>query len=209
MPGPQADALAIQMLGALNDSIYNSTRYIQWSFRDGSHRYLWDKEMGIAWVQWEENKAKVHFSNPKASVAWNNGEKLQGESRKKLLKTAEDMFNNDSFWLVAPYKVFDEGTQRRLVSWEGEQGLLVTYTSGGSTPGDSYLWFLNDNGFPNSFRMWVNRLPIGGLEASWDDWIVTQTGTFLPKTHKIGPVSLDMGAVETYNRAEDIPTNLW
>lgn len=209
LPGPQADALAIKMQKALNDSVFNSTRYFKWSYRGDSNRYLWDKEMGIVWIQWKENKARLHLANTKRSEVWQNGTPIKGELRKKLLENAMDLFNNDSFWLVAPYKVFDEGTERRLVNWEGEQGLLVTYTTGGSTPGDSYLWMLNDNGFPNSFHMWVNRLPIGGLEASWDDWMITQTGTYLPNSHKIGPITLFMGPVETYDKAEEIPAYFW
>ena len=209
LPGPQADALAFKMQNALKDSVFNATRYFKWSFRSGANRYLWDKEMGIVWIQWKENKARVHLANTRRSEVWNNGVKQKGEQRKKLLENAVDLFNNDSFWLVAPYKIFDKGTERRVVNWEGEQGLLVTYTSGGSTPGDSYLWMLNDNGFPNAFRMWVNRLPIGGLEASWDDWIITQTGTYLPKSHKVGPVTLLMGPVETYSNEEEIPAYFW
>ena len=102
--------------------------------------------------------------------------------------------------MVAPYKVFDKGTKRSIVITEdGSEALLVTYTSGGDTPGDSYLWLLNDNGFPYSFKMWVKVLPIGGLQADWDDWLVSKSGAFLPKSHKIGPITLSMGDVRAYN----------
>jgi hypothetical protein len=208
-PGPQADGLAIKMLNALNDTIYEQTRFLKWSYRGGENRYLWDKEMGVVWMQWQEQRAKLFLSNPSKSKAWKNGKSLEGDEKKEVVETATDLFNNDSFWLVAPYKVFDPGTERRLVEWEGEKALLVTYRTGGSTPGDSYLWLLNDNGYPRAYLMWVNILPIGGLEASWDDWLVTQTGTFLPKSHKIGPVTLGMGPVESYSKKEDIPALYW
>lgn len=209
LPGPQADALAIKMQEALNDSVYANTRYLQWSYRGDANRYLWDKELGIVWVQWDENRVKLYLSNQNRSLAWVKQTPVSGKEKSKLVENARNMFNNDSFWLVAPYKVFDPGTQRRLVNWEGEEALLVTYTSGGTTPGDSYMWLLNDNGFPRSYRMWVNILPIGGLEASWDDWLITQTGTYLPKSHKIGPVTLFMGPVETYATEEDVPAFFW
>jgi hypothetical protein len=82
---------------------------------------------------------------------------------------------------------------------DGTQALLVTYTSGGDTPGDSYLWKLQPNGFPISFKMWVSIIPIGGIEASWDEWQVTESGAFLPARHSIGPITLDMGDVRGYN----------
>lgn len=82
---------------------------------------------------------------------------------------------------------------------DGSDALLITYTTGGSTPGDSYLWLLNDDGFPNAFKMWVDIIPIGGINATWDDWLVTESGVFLPKSHKVGPMTLNMGDVEAKN----------
>ena len=83
---------------------------------------------------------------------------------------------------------------------DGLSGLLVTYASGGSTPGDSYLWILQPNGFPKSYKMWVKIIPIGGVEATWDDWAIMESGVYLPKTHKLGPLELSMGDVRGYNR---------
>src|SRR5690606_137362 len=125
---------------------------------------------------------------------------VMGTAREKLIKKARSFFYNDSFWLVAPFKVFDPGTERSIVSLkDGKQGLLVTYTSGGDTPGDSYLWTLQPNGFPVSFRMWVSIIPIGGIEVGWDAWQVTESGAFLPGKHRIGPITLDIGNVRGYN----------
>jgi hypothetical protein len=125
---------------------------------------------------------------------------LSGTERLKTIKKAHKKFNNDSFWLVAPFKVFDPGTQRSLVPLEdGSPGLLVTYTTGGDTPGDSYLWILDSKGVPQSFKMWVKIIPLGGLEASWDGWQVMDSGALLPSTHQLGPFSLGMGAVKGFN----------
>ena len=125
---------------------------------------------------------------------------MASDEKEKLVDKALKNFNNDSFWLVAPYKVFDSGTERSIVTLEdGTEALLVTYTSGGTTPGDSYLWLLNENAFPRAFKMWVKIIPVGGLEASWDDWVITQSGAFLPKSHTLGPVNLSMGNVKAYN----------
>ena len=127
--------------------------------------------------------------------------KSETQERYKTIKKAIDLFNNDSFWLVAPFKVFDKGVERRIVPMDdGTKALLITYTSGGSTPGDSYLWELQPNGFPISFKLWVKIIPIGGLKATWDDWQLTESGAFLPKTHSLGPIKLDMGNVKAYNQ---------
>ena len=197
--GPEADALAHKMLKALHYEKFNGTRFLHWSFRKGKNQYQWDKKLGICRVTWDNNDISLNLVYPELST-FKNTASLSEEEKSELIRNAVNRFNNDSFWLVAPYKVFDHGTQRSVVELEdGAQGLLVTYSSGGSTPGDSYLWLLNDDGFPKAFKMWVEILPIGGIKASWDDWLVTESGAFLPKTHKLGPLTLEMGQVKGFN----------
>ncbi len=198
--GPEAEALAQQMLSTLNYQAFEKTRYLEWSYRNGANQFLWDKKMGKVEVQWDDYTANLDLVHLQNSTVYENGKAIPSGKSKKLIQRALKHFNNDSFWLVAPYKIFDKGTQRSLVNLEdGTQGLLVTYTSGGTTPGDSYLWLLNENGFPNAYKMWVEIIPVGGLEASWDDWIISESGAFLPKSHQLGPVTLDMGNVKGYN----------
>lgn len=198
--GPEADALARKMLKAMNHEVYENTRFFEWSYQGGKNQYQWDKERGVCRVKWSKVEVDLNLIKPQTSRVKKEGVTVSGEGAQKLIAKALSYFNNDSFWLVAPYKVFDEGTTRGIVDLEdGTQGLMVTYTSGGTTPGDSYLWKLNPNGFPNSYKMWVKIIPIGGLEASWDDWMVVQSGAFLPKSHQLGPITLSMGNVKGYN----------
>ncbi len=198
--GPEADALAQKMLATLNYEQYQNTRFLEWSYQRGKNKYKWDKKNGAVIVNWDDYEVKVDLIAPESSLAYKNGQRLNENDSDAIVGKAIDFFNNDSFWLVAPYKVFDKGTKRSIVTLEdGSDGLLVTYTSGGSTPGDSYLWILQPSGFPKSFKMWVRIIPIGGLEATWDDWLVTQSGAFLPKSHEFGPLTLSLGDVEGYN----------
>jgi len=193
--GPKADELATKMLKALNYEAYKNTRFIEWSFR-GKRFYKWDKQENIVEVSWDENKVTLHTKEPGKSVVLINGKEIDD---KETLQKSIDYFNNDSFWLVAPYKVFDDGIERKLVNYEGKDALLVTYTSGGSTPGDSYLWILDENGRPTSYKMWVSIIPTGGTQASWNDWITTESGAILPTKHEMAVGILDLGDVKGYN----------
>lgn len=183
--GPQADSLATRMLDSLDYEAFQNTKYLEWTFK-GRHHFQWEKSDGICTVYWKEFKVDLHLNNPDNSIAFVHNFQVQGDQAKKLIDKAGNYFNNDSFWLVAPYKVFDEGTERRLVTLEnGERALLVTYTIGGSSPGDSYLWILDKNYKPQSFKMWTSVLPIDGLEASWENWITTESGAQLSTFHKL------------------------
>lgn len=193
--GAQADALATQMLQALNEEAYLNTDYIEWTFRR-AHHYKWYKTDNTVEVSWDAITVILDLAHQDNSKVFAGQQEYNGTEKHDYIRKAETYFNNDSFWLVAPYKVFDTGTERRLVKTEdGEKALLVTYTSGGSTPGDSYLWHLDKTGKPKSYQMWVDILPIGGLEATWENWVTTESGAQLPTFHKLLFFGLEMGDV--------------
>lgn len=200
IPSLEADALATKMLTALNHEAYRNTRFLEWSFANGKHQYLWDKEKKIVEVSWDAYTVTLNLDEESESKVLRNNIVLSGKKRTKSIEKARTYFNNDSFWLVAPYKIFDPGTERSLVPLDdGSQGLLVTYTTGGDTPGDSYLWILDSKGVPERFKLWVKIIPIGGLEATWEGWQVMDSGAMLPTMHHLGPFSFGMGAVKGYN----------
>ncbi|WP_298486036.1 hypothetical protein [uncultured Maribacter sp.] len=197
--GNKADALAKKMMQAIGGEKYANTNFLEWSFANGSHRYKWNKSLGLVTVKWDNYTAKLNLNNKSLSSITKKNTILTTKEEKELLQTALDYFNNDSFWLVAPFKVFDEGTKREIVTLEnGEEALLVSYTIGGSTPGDSYLWELQPNGTPKSYKMWVSIIPIGGIKATWENWKIMKSGILLPSKHKLGPITLDMGTIKAY-----------
>lgn len=191
----QADILAQKMLNTLDIEAYNKTNYLEWTFK-GRHHYKWNKKENTCQVFWKKYKVLLDLNTPSNSTAYYNKTKVLSSKKDQITAKALHYFNNDSFWLVAPYKVFDKGTTRQLVKQDGKEALLVTYTKGGSTPGDSYLWFLDENYKPTKFKMWVDILPIGGLEASWTNWKTTESNAHLPTHHKLMFLGLDMGNVK-------------
>lgn len=196
--GKEADALANKMLNALNHEAYKNTEILEWSFRNKNH-YKWFKKNGIV---------EVTLGNEKVILDLNDTSKSQPNSS-DLVEKALKNFNNDSFWLVAPFKVFDEGTERRIVKYNDKDALLITYKSGGTTPGDSYLWILDENGFPTDYKMWVKIIPVGGVGATWSNWKTTKAGIKLPTKHKLSlfGMELDMGDVKASNPNADLLAN--
>ena len=178
--GEKAEELATKMLAAINHEAFKNAELLEWSFRE-NHHYKWFKSEGKVEVSWDENKVILNTSNPAQSEAFVNGEKVENL---EIVSTALAYFNNDSFWLIAPHKVMDSGVERSIVTHENKDALLVTYTSGGTTPGDSYLWILDENNFPTGYKMWTSIIPIGGVYASWNDWKDTEAGFKLPTKHE-------------------------
>ena len=194
--GPEADQLATQMLNALNEEAYLNTDYLEWTFK-GKHHYKWHKSEHTCEVSWDHFTVILDLNNSKNSKVFVADQEYNGIEKQDYIQKAKNYFNNDSFWLVAPYKVFDNGTERRLVKTEdNKEALLVTYKSGGTTPGDSYLWHFDDQGKPKSFQMWVDILPIEGLEATWENWITTESGAELPTFHKFLLFGLELDNIK-------------
>lgn len=192
----QADILAHKMLDALNHEAYQNTTYMEWMFKKRRF-YKWKKDKQICSVYWKDYRVDLNLNRPDFHKAFVHSFNVEGEIGKELIEKAVNYFNNDSFWLLAPYKIFDKGTKRSLVTLDdGHEGLLVTYTTGGTTPGDSYLWHLDSTGKPVSFQMWVSSLPIDGLEASWTDWTTTESGANLPTLHKLLFLGIELSDVK-------------
>jgi len=182
-PSAEADALAQKMMAAVNKPAWDTTAIISWDFA-GRQQYLWDKSRNFVKVMWDNNEVLLHTKSV-TGKAFQKGAEVIGDKAKTLVSKAWSHFCNDSFWLNAVVKAFDEGTSRRLVkTGDDRDAMMVSYDSGGVTPGDSYAWILDDNGLPKSYKMWVNIIPIGGLEFSWEDWVTLDTGAKIATLHK-------------------------
>ena len=199
--GVEADRLAKEILDAMNYQAYKELDYIAWTFssRGRGRSYKWNKNQGRCKVLWDSISVDLNIKALKKSSVQVNGFDYTGEMKDDFIRAAEAKFNNDSFWLVAPYKLFDAGVERRLVKQDnGENALLVTYKSGGTTTGDSYLWLLDKNHRPRAFQMWVSILPIGGIEASWEQWEKTAGGAYFPRLHQLSVLDLEITGLKAY-----------
>ncbi|MEC3908696.1 hypothetical protein VOI54_16835 [Tamlana sp. 2201CG12-4] len=189
--GYEADALAKKMLVALDYEAYKNTNHIEWTFKKRRH-YNWNKAKNICEVYWKDYKVILDLNDYSQSRVYIHGFKNESDMTDDLIEKAIKYYNKDSFWLVAPYKIFDEGTLRQIVKTEhNKNALLVTYT-----PDDSYLWLLDDNNKPIAFKMWTSLLPIDGLEASWNNWTVTESGAQLPTFHKFMFFGLEISDIK-------------
>ncbi|MEQ8627332.1 hypothetical protein [Ekhidna sp.] len=179
--GQEAESLAGEMLTALNKSGYDTLSMIRFTY-PGGHNYEWDRENNKVRVRWDNKD--VHLDLNQSPDDFNVTE-----------YQAYEYFLNDSFWLVAPFKVRDEGVMRSTVKVDDGRGLLVTYTTGGVTPGDSYLWIIGEDGFPKAWKLWTSNVPIGGLKIGWGGW-VEKEGVWFSTFHPSAVIDLEVTDLE-------------
>lgn len=183
--GEKAEALAQKMMQAVNKSAWDTTHFVAWTSR-GGNAFVWDKTRNLVQVEWKTNRVLL---NPHmiSGKAWTNQtEVTDPAAAQKLLQSAYKFFINDAFWLNPIAKFYDDGVERSLVTLaDGREGLLVSYTTGGVTPGDAYLWLSDANGVPMAWQLWVGIVPIGGLEFSWEDWLTLPTGAKISMMHRM------------------------
>jgi len=199
----EADEIAQAMLESVNNEAWENTRFVTWTFVNRNH-YLWDKDNDLVQVVWGNNEVVFYTKDYQSGIAKVKGATVEGKKRQKLLDRAWGFFCNDSFWLNPVTKAFDEGTTRTLVTLkDGREGLKVKYESGGVTPGDAYVWILDENHHPIAWKMWVKIIPIGGLEVGWDKWEQLPTGADVCTYHK-GLISLELTNVQGGTTLESV-----
>lgn len=193
--GPEADEMAMKMMEALNYEAWQNTHFISWTFK-GIHSYEWDRTSNMVTVKWDDHEVILDPANKRGIIQDKSA--YNDQEREELINTSWDYFNNDSFWLCAPFKAFDPGTERSIVTLkDGRKGLKVTYTSGGSTPGDSYVWILNENYIPTSVKMWVSILPLGGMEFTWENYTQLESGALIAQDHvAFGGVNIELSDIQ-------------
>lgn len=193
--GPEAEALAQKMLNAVDKPGWDSTAVVQWTFA-GIHHYLWDKTRHLAKIEWDDHMVLLN-PNEVSGKVYVNGQEITGEEADKAVQTAWGFWCNDSFWLNAAVKCYDPGTSRSLVRLEdGSDALLVSYESGGVTPGDSYLWILDETGLPKSWKMWTKIIPVGGVETTWENYTTLYSGAKIAGLHKSKIFDLELSNID-------------
>jgi hypothetical protein len=199
--GAAAEALAHRIERAVDREAWERTGAVRFDF-DGRQQHLWDLERDFSRVRWDDVEVLQRLDR-RDGVALENGQRVGEERRAELVEEAWQYFCNDTFWLNPFVKLFDDGTERATVTLEGgHKALLLTYRSGGVTPGDSYLWIPGEGDLPTGGKMWVSIFPIGGVHATWDDWITLPTGAKVATRHTLGPLSIDLDVEAAATLAE-------
>ena len=181
----EADSLAwrtVQGHGGLD--AWSKVRYLRFDYAtesEGSRstisRHLWDRHSGdyrLEWFPGEDTTVVALFNvNDRTGNVFINGAASDAAAVPGLLESAYRRFINDTYWLLAPLKVFDEGVMRRVVhdsSTSEVEVLALSFDNVGLTPGDRY-WLAIDRS-DGLLRRWSYILQgWGDQPASTLNWL--------------------------------------
>jgi hypothetical protein len=185
----RADAIGKEFIAALGgENAWDKARQFRFDFvvvRDGQPvariSHAWDRYTGDYRLSGTDKSGApyvVFFNvNTKDGQAFVNGKPAEGEARDTLLKTAYGRFINDTYWLLAPWKIFDPGVHR---AYEGEKPcpdggtcdvLRLSFDNVGLTPKDRYwLWITKDGRKMVQWQYLLNGATEDPTTAAWKDW---------------------------------------
>lgn len=205
--GADADQMAHAMMDALNHEAWDSIAFVSFSFM-GGHDYFWNKKDNEVVVKWKDISVQMDLESLEAKVV-KDGQILEGKKKDKFKQKAWSFWCNDSFWFYAPFKVFDKGVERSVVDMEdGNKGLMVHYASGGVTPGDKYMWILDEHNLPTGWKMWVKIIPVKGIYTSWENYIELSSGAKVASLHENGKLTMELTNIKEGKSYADIGLNI-
>lgn len=157
----QAIKLANGVIKAMGGSkAYANTRHITWNFF-GARTLTWDKYSGNVRIEIAKDKTIYLVNvNDKTGKVMIKGQEVvaSADSMKKLIKKAEEIWINDSYWLVMPFKLKDPGVTLKYIGKEKTaenkeaEVLEMTFANVGVTPDNKYKIYID---------------PVTNLVAQW------------------------------------------
>ena len=186
---PKADAVGHELIAAMGgEAGWEKARQFQFDFvvvKQGAEvarfAHCWDRYTGDYRLMGTDKAGApyaVYFNvQTKAGKAFVNGVPAEGAERDKRLESAYERFINDTYWLLAPWKIFDPGVR---LAYDGEKTcpgggtcdvVKLSFEDVGLTPKDVYwMWIARD---PRRMVQW--QYVLGGADepptaAAWKDW---------------------------------------
>ena len=184
---PQSDPKAIELARATlaamgGEEAWNNTRYVSWKFM-GGRLHVWDKWSGNHRMEQQTRDGDTlvslfNINTGNARIYRNGVEITDPEELANQQNRAFRSWNNDTYWLLMPYKMLDPGV---TLSYLGERDMQdgrmadvvqMTFEDVGDTPDNKYEVFVaRDSGLVEQWTHWSNAADAEpSFTLPWADW---------------------------------------
>lgn len=181
-----AIALADEVMRSMGGrKAWDATRYLQWNFF-GSRRHLWDKKTGDVRIESVDTDLVILMNvNSQEGRAWkDSAEVTHPDSLAELLDLGRQIWVNDSYWLVMPFKLKDSGvTLKYLGDYRIEAGqgkgaiaevLELRFEEVGYTPQNLYRVYIPKQEGQKLILQWdyysSNEIQSRDIMTPWDGY---------------------------------------
>ncbi len=190
-----SDAIAIILADKVMQAMggrqsWDSTKYLSWNFF-GARKLLWDKSTGNVRIEnmSDDRIVLVNVNTMEGRVFKDGMEMTDTDSISYYLDWGKNVWINDSYWLIMPFKLKDSGVtltylgdSQTLVGEKSER-LELTFKDVGVTPQNRYnVWVSNEtnlvcqwsyyrtatDSIPGFILPWGNYFEAGGILLSDD-----------------------------------------
>ena len=161
-PETRADSVAYRLLQAHGADAWATAPYLRFNFGietpNGGQtiaRHLWNRTTGEYRIEWSAGPdssyvALVNIREQRDGrldgTVYLNGNELTGAAGESAREQAYGRFVNDTYWLLAPLKVYDPGVNRTYLadsSTADHDVIQLTFNDVGRTPGDQYWLYVS------------------------------------------------------------------
>lgn len=211
----RAVAIANQVMDALGGKKqWDALPGLRWTFGSqvgdtvrSSRRHAWNKLTGQHRVDGVNRLGQtftfIHtVGDTNSGKAWMNGTAIEGDSLHKLIKRAEAVWINDTYWMLMPYKLRDPGV---TLGYAGDttfagatfDRLALSFGEVGMTPGDHY-WVYVDRA-DHRVKQW--EMVLEGdtpppVRYTWGGW-EQHEGLWFPTEHRRDSTNVFTNRIET------------
>lgn len=164
---PEAIALADEVMRSMGGrKAWDETRFLSWDFL-GSRKLLWDKQTGDVRIEQSGTDLKILMNvNTSEGRVWlDSAEMTEPDSLAEFLDIGRQIWVNDSYWLIMPFKLKDTGVtlkylgDYRIEAGEGKgaiaEVLELRFAKVGYTP-------------QNCYRVYIPKASEQKLILQWD-----------------------------------------
>ncbi len=138
---------------------WDATSYIKWNFFD-ARRHVWNKNTGDLLIEGIRDTfyIEMNLDNMEGKVNYRGEELTHPDSLSKYLQLGKEMWINDVYWLILPFKLKDSGvTLSYLGSIQNDslgrmEQISLTFDNVGVTPDNKYV--LTINGADYTIHQW-------------------------------------------------------